>query len=490
MMKRRGELEPLEQRVLGYIREHHLLSAGDRLVVAVSGGADSVCLLHILVGLRDVLKLKLHIAHLDHRLRGAESEADARYVARLAHQLGIPATIEARDVKSYQAQQGTSLEEAARQVRYTFLTEVVRATEAACVAVGHTTDDHIETVLMHLIRGAGTRGLRGLQPVSQWSDSANSLRIIRPLLKVSRQETADYCLRYGLEPKIDTSNLSLSLLRNRIRLQLLPHLRDYNPRIDEALLRTARIAADDLAYLDKEAARLGAEIAQQQGETIVFDRDEFLELPYALKRHLLRQAIEKLAGDLKDIEACHIEDIMGALNKPAGKKLSLPGGLVFITDYNHYRLAPEQVKPPPSPLGSKQFSLIIPGETVLPGWCVRATIVKPEEMGEKESSFTANLDFDKAGSNLIVRSRRAGDRFQPLGMNQPKKLGRFMIDAKIPGAWRQQVPIVCSPEHILWVVGWRIDERVKVTPDTGWVLNLEFEPASQDLNWSVSQRWA
>ena len=361
-------------------------------------------------------------------------------------------------------------------MRYTFLAEVAKSIGANRVAVGHTTDDHIETILMHLIRGTGTRGLRGLQPSSQWQSSGSSLTIIRPLLSISRQETASYCHDYQLTYRIDASNVSLSLLRNRIRHQLLPLLQSYNPRVAEALLRTARIAGDDLAFLDKEGALLWGKIAQRQGDTVILGKEGFLELPSALQRHLLRMAIEGLLGNLKDIETRHIEEIMAALTKPAGKSLSLPGGLVFTIDYNQYQLGVDPAALCPFPVLRNEFALKIPGETLFPGWRVKATII--EQMADKDRDFATCLDLDKTGDQVTVRSRRLGDKFQPLGMSQPKSLGEFMIDAKIPRAWRQRVPIVCSPQHILWVVGWRIDDRVKVTENTERILCLEFERAS------------
>jgi len=485
----------LEPRVLHFIQEQHLVAGQQKLVVAVSGGPDSVCLLHILVKLREKLGISLHVAHLNHQLRGAEAEADAQYVADLARQLDLPATIERRDVKAYQAKQRLSLEEAAREVRYTFLAQVARSIEADRVAVGHTVDDHIETILMHLIRGTGTKGLRGLQPSSRWQSPDISLTVIRPLLPVSREETADYCRYHQLKPRLDASNLSLSPLRNRIRQQLLPLLQSYNPQVVEALLRTARIAADDLAFLDKEVARLWSEIAREQGNTIILDKEKFVELPSALQRYLLRTSIEKLLGNLKDIETRHIEEIMAALNKPAGKRISLPEGLIFSIEYDRYLLGPDPAALSPFPVLETELALKVPGKTPLPGWQVAATIINQrgesqrgeaplthfpppfsregDKGGGLPDSLTAYFDLDKAGRKLTVRTRQPGDRFQPLGMDQPKKLNEFMIDSKIPHPWRRRVPIVCSPEHILWVVGWRIDDRGKVTEDTRRVLRLE-----------------
>ena len=497
--------EPLEPRVLQFIQEHHLVSPQQKLVVAVSGGQDSVCLLHIMLRLQEELDIRLHIAHLNHQLRGAESEADARYVANMAQQLGIPATIEQRDVKSYQARRHLSLEEAAREVRYTFLTRVAGSIEASQVAVGHTIDDHIETILLHLIRGTGTRGLRGLQPSSRWQLAEDSITVIRPLLAVSRDDTTSYCQRHQLMPRLDTSNLSLSLLRNRVRLHLLPILQQYNPRITEALLRTARIVTDDLAFLDGEISRLRPEIIQKQGNTIILDRERFDGLSPALKRNLLRASMEELLGSLKDIEARHVEEVMDVLNKPAGKRLTLPMGLTFSIEYDKYLLGHDPAALCPFPTLETESALKIPGETPLPGWHIEATIINREKMLERGKpeganapsepiiplllgkgkgikgiglcgSLTACFDLDKAGNNLIVRSRQPGDSFQPLGMNQPKKLNEFMIDAKIPRAWRQRIPIVCSPDQILWVVGWRIDDRAKVTENTKQILCLKFEP--------------
>ncbi len=487
VVKRPENQEALESKALQFIREHCLIPGNGRLVVAVSGGPDSVCLLHLLITLREELHLELHIAHLNHRLRGAESDADAQYVAQLAARFGVTATIAGRDVKAYQAGQHQSLEEAAREVRYTFLAEVARAIGADRVAVGHTADDNVETVLMHLIRGSGTRGLCGLQPVTQWQHAAGSLTaapselwqagltIIRPLLGISRQETEAYCQRYNLAPRLDSSNLSLSPLRNRIRLELLPRLKEYNPRVADALRRTARIASDDIAVIDSESARWWQKITRKEGEVISLDKREFLQLPASLQRNLLRLAVESLIGSLKDIEARHIEGIMGVLTRPAGKRLNLPRGLVFVIEYDRYRLCRDTAGLYPFPVLENELVLEVPGQTLLPGWQVTTSISESSLLRETAGSLMACLDLDKVGQQLTVRCRQPGDTFQPLGMSQPKSLAEFMIDAKIPHLWRRQIPIIASSRHILWVVGWRIDDRVKITGDTRQVLRLEFE---------------
>ncbi len=327
------------QKVLDYIREKKLLDRGEKLVVAVSGGPDSVCLLHILSGLREELGIRLHVAHLNHQLRGRESDADAKYVAGLARRLRLPATIESRDVPAYRKKHRISLEEAAREVRYDFLAEVAKNTGAARLAVGHTLDDHIETVLMHLLRGSGTRGLRGLLPISPLKTATGILIIVRPILGLSREETMAYCHQHRLKPRLDASNLSPEMFRNRIRRYLLPELRKYNPQVAGALLRTAAIAADDLDFIDKEVDKVWRDVVREQKGAVIIDKKKFIALPPALQRYLLRRSIESVLGSLKDIEAGHIEDVLNALDKPAGKVIGLPFGLSFTIEYDRYVLA-------------------------------------------------------------------------------------------------------------------------------------------------------
>ena len=464
---------PLEQRVLGFIQEHNLVSNGQTILVAVSGGQDSVCLLHILHQLQSELGINLHVAHLDHQLRGKESAGDARYVAGLSKRLGTPATIGKRDASNYQKEHSLSLEEAAREVRYNFLAEVADRIGADRVAVGHTFDDHIETILLHLIRGTGTRGLRGLQPVARWGTTDNGLTVVRPLLEVRRNETGAYCSSHHLRPCQDATNQSLTPLRNRVRLELLPLLQGYNPQVAEALRRTAYIAGDDITYLEKEARRLWPSVAVIQGDTVAMDKKALLKLPVSMQRYLLRLAIENAGGNLKDIEARHIEELTQALSKSAGKRISLPYGLFFAIDYDRYLLSREPAALSPFPALDGKYYIKIPGTTVIPGWTITASFSEPEMITSEENSFIAYFDADKTG-DIVVRSRQYGDRFQPLGMHAVKKIGQFMIDARIPREWRDRIPIVDSGDGILWVVGYRINERVKVTDDTRRILRLEF----------------
>jgi tRNA(Ile)-lysidine synthase len=475
-MASRKQKGSLEQRVLKFIRANSLVQPGQKLVVAVSGGPDSVCLMHILFKLQKELPISLHVAHLDHALRGEESAGDARYVAELAQKLGIPATIEKRAVKTYQKARRLSLEEAAREVRYVFLAETAGAVGANCVAAGHTLNDQAETILLHIIRGAGTRGLRGLQPSQTLLFADRRIEIIRPLLEVRREETVAYCKLHRLSPRTDSSNQSTDLLRNRVRHELLPLLRDYNTGIVDSLLRISRIAADDLVFLKAESEKAWKRIVRRQKGTVIFDKPAFLSLAPALRRQLLRKAIEGLLGTLKDIETRHIEEIFSSLAKPAGRCIDLPEGLVFSIEYDRFLLGFQPEKLSPFPVLPGEYRLTIPGVTNLPGWRIEAALTTPEKTGntpDNPDAFTACLDCEKTGPKIRVRTLRRGDRFQPLGLGQEKKVARFMLDAHVPRLWRPGIPIFYTPRQIVWIAGYRLDERVKVTSATRQVLCIK-----------------
>lgn len=471
-------MEDLRQRVHRFIQKGGMIpeqtgEKGRKVLVGVSGGPDSVCLLHILGQLKDSLGVRLHVAHLNHMLRGVESDADASYVNELSDALGIPATFEKRDVEAYHKKHSLSLETAAREVRYEFFSCVAESIGAGCIALGHTRDDQVETILMNLVRGTGLTGLRGMGQMRKLrSPGGGILVVVRPLLDVARREIEEYCRVNKLSPRSDFSNYSMEYTRNRIRYELMPLLRKYNKNIGNALIRTARAAADELSFIEKQVSQVWDRTVREQPNGLLLDSKELLSLHPALQRHLLRQVVDQILGDLTDIQSIHIEKMMEALSKPAGKRLSLPRGLVFHVGYQTCLVTRGSVDICPLPALDGENRLNVPGDTELRGWLVRSRITQP---GSKAEGFMACLDLDAAGSDLVVRGRKAGDRFQPLGMGEPKRLQDFMVDAKIPRVWRDRVPLVCSPEGILWVVGWRIEEGVKVTDSTKQVLRLEFE---------------
>lgn len=500
----------LEHRVRSAIERDHLLSPGDAVVVGVSGGPDSLCLLHVLLRLRDEYALRLHVAHLNHQLRGAEAEEEAAFVARLAAEWGLPATIASRNVPALAQERKLAIEEAARQARYGFLGRVARTIGARKIAVGHNADDQVETICMHWLRGSGLAGLRGMQPVSRLeelrlggeevepSGRQDELLLIRPLLEVPRVDIEAYCAAHQLQPRFDRSNLDTTYYRNRLRLELLPFLETFNPRIREVLLRSANIIAADYAYLREQAARAWAEVVVCEAEeAITFDLARWRALPLSLQRSVLREAIHRLRRSLRNINWVHVENALQVLQTGStGMAVTLPRGLEATLSYDRFTVATRGYveMPPEMPRLCSEITLHIPGRTSLPGspWSITAEVVDryklPPSALRHADPWTAYLDYAVAGSQLVLRPRRSGDRFWPQGLgDKPTTLNNFMTNAKIPRAWRDTLPVLVSPQQVLWLAGWRIDERAKVTERTTQVLVLSFVRADSSADASAHE---
>ncbi len=446
------------------------------------------------------------------------------FVALLAMDWGLPCTIQAVDVAAVARQRRLSLEETARQVRYGFLADVARRVGASTVAVGHHADDQSETVLMHLLRGTGLAGLRGMLPVVDLNSlrvirdfpvaapSAPHLQLVRPLLSVRRIEIEAYCRAHDLSPRFDRSNLDTSYFRNRLRHELLPLLETYNPNIRTLLRRTANVAAADYELLTTVLQDAWARhVREEREDTISFDLAGWRALPLALQRAILRCAAFRLRPQLRDVDFVHIEQAVSiASNGSTGAQATLPQGLRLTVDYDTLRLAgTDQILPMPDwPLlwDDERIPVAIPGQTVLPGnppstptldwaetagdtggsltWSLEACPWEGERdtVGNNPDRWTAYLDADKLGSKLTLRRRRPGDRFQPLGMGgQVARIADLMINAKIPRRWREHIPLlVHSPpgrareEEIAWLVGWRIDQRVRITAKTRRMVRLRW----------------
>lgn len=471
--------ELFEKKVLDTILCHDLLSKGDRVVAAVSGGADSVCLLYTLHKYSATLGISLHVAHLDHGLRGSESDADARFVCHLADRMGLPSTIETRDVQGYRRQRKESLEEAAREVRYRFLAEVADNAGALSVAVAHTKSDHIETVMLHLLRGSGLCGLVGLkEAVVLQYEGVRPLKVIRPLICVTRAEVEAYCRELEIDYRHDATNESLMPTRNRVRRQLLPELRrDFNPRIDDALDRLSHLAADDADFIETQARLIVSGLARTEGDVCLIDKAGLSAIHPAIRRAGLRLLLTRALSSPKDIEAVHIEGMLDLAAGNAGRSVDLPDGLVFAAGYTELYLGRDLSGLNPFPLLEGEHRLTIPGTTEIPGWKITASIIdaldiQPDCHGDQ--STAATMDFDKVGQELYVRARRPGDMIQLSGMAGTKKLKDFFIDAKVPRPWRSRIPLIANPGHIVWIAGYRLDERVKVTAATNNILRLGF----------------
>lgn len=449
------------------------------VVVAVSGGADSLALLLLLDRLKDALGLTLHVAHLDHGLRGDSAREDALFVERTAVALGLSSTLGTEDVKSYRVERGLSLEEAAREVRYSFLAKVAAGLGARAVALGHTADDQAETVLMHILRGSGLTGLAGMSPLSHRPSPAHEdgIALLRPLLDVTRSETSAYCSWRGIDPRDDETNRSLDFTRNWTRLELIPGLEAHNPRVREALLRLSSSAALDQDFILSAASQALDELASLEDNALLIERGGFASLHPSLKRHVLRLAHQQLTGSPEGLERSHLEAMVRASEAGAGRSVDLPGGLVFSVGYESLtlRAAGGRGETPVALYG--EYPLAVPGETSIPGWNVAARRLAKAEGLLDCGAYTAMLDVDRVGAELHVRGRRPGDRFTPLGMAGSKKLQDFMVDARIPAGSRDGVPLVVSRNGVVWVVGHRIAEWARVGDNTREILALDFTPA-------------
>ena len=489
------------QKVRTTILAHHLLPRGETVIVAVSGGPDSLALLHLLHSLSSELTSKLHVAHLNHQLRGAKSDADASFVGETATSMGLPATIEARNVAEYGRDHHLSPEEAARVIRYRFLAEVARTTGSRTIAVGHNADDQVETVIMHWLRGAGLAGMRGMTykahiPYAESHIRVNgsTLDLVRPLLDVERLEIESYCRESGLTPRFDETNLDTSFFRNRIRREVIPYLEQLNPNLREVVRHSASALADDYDYLHSVTGSAFDEIAVPEiGATlpadlarVVFDREKWQALPPSLQRATLREAIRRLRRGLRNINWAHIEDARRVgCEKGVGAEATLPQGLVLVVGYHDLTIG-ETVSFPNMPLLHADVLELQRGARLeLPesGWQVRVeeeqSVVGMEKrrqfLDAKGNNWVATLDADRIRGRMRLRTRRSGERFEPLGLEgRHKSLHEFMIEEKIPRHVRDLLPILVDDEKILWVCGYRIDERVKVTEKTRRSLEVEF----------------
>lgn len=471
-------LRSIRARVRRFARDNDLVRPGEHLLVGVSGGPDSTCLLLTLASLRTSLVFELHAAYFDHRLRGPRAAArEERFVRSLTEKLAVPLRCGASDVRAHARAGHRSLEEAARELRYRFLAEAARQAGCQAVAVGHTQDDQAETVLLHLLRGSGLRGLAAMAPSTAWPVpcEGEALRLVRPLLCLTREETERCCREAGIVPLRDPSNRSRSYLRNRVRHELLPLLRRYNPRIDQALVRLAGAAGADIELLEGLAAEALTGAATGDG-TVRLGRQRLAALPPALQRHAVRLAVASARGGLGDARGLserHLRAVLRAAAGPTGARLELPQGLRLEVGRGEVVLS---TRPPASPaaLPDGEVALPVPGSARFGPWRLQVELPgrKPAQPSFHGDPCQAQLDADACGRQLWLRRRRPGDRFHPLGLPQPKKLQDFFVDAHVPRAQRDAVPLLCGERGIAWVVGQRPAEWAKVTAATRRVLRL------------------
>ncbi|ABU56981.1 hypoxanthine phosphoribosyltransferase [Roseiflexus castenholzii] len=450
--------------VRAMLRRYRMIMPGAPVVVAVSGGPDSLCLLDALVHLRDDLACDLHVVHLDHRLRGAEAAAEAAFVAETAACLNLPCTVEAVDVRALALERNLNLHAAGRLARYRLLARVALTIGAQAVATAHHADDQAETVLLHLVRGAGVAGLRGMRPVVAWEEwrtfagdpslQADHLRprLIRPLLDVPRARIEAYCTERGLTPRRDPSNADRRYLRTRIRQDVLPVLTALNPQIATALGRTAADCAEVADFLEQELDRAWLTLVVARANRIVFDGRRWRDLPPALQHAALRRAYALLGGS----DTLGRDDVVracDAVGRGVGKRIELPGGVALVTDYDGGFALMRGDAPPGDGvrLPVAEMTLTVPGCVELSDGRALCADYCPAAM--PTSRWDVFLNATVCPSPLTVRWRRPGDRMRLEGGRGSRRLQDIMVDARVPRLWRSTWPIVVSGEQIVWVPG-------------------------------------
>ena len=459
----------LERQVAGSLRRAGFHN-GASLVVAASGGPDSTSLLRCLHHLRDEFSLNLHVAHLNHDFRGAEADHDAAFVQRLADGLGLPCSIDKQDPIAYQRERGvSSFEHAAREMRYAFLFSVAASIGAPAIALGHTADDQAETVLIHMLRGSGLHGLRGMSELAEWpwSDPQPGPFLFRPLLGVGKTDTTAYCRALVQTYREDSGNYMWRFTRNKIRLDLMPRLsRDYNPRVREALTRLSQSSAEGLDFIESELAARWHDIADEDKGAVSVGLGALAAIHPALQRHALRRAYAIVAGDSRSLGEVHLEAMLSmshsqrgglSLDLPRGVRARLQGERLQVDRYFEPTLLPELI-------GEHSIRLPLNSgerlETILESWQVHLETLKPGQKSAQgfgdATRFTAGLNREALGAVATIRTRRPGDRLQPLGMTGTKKLQDFFTDAKVPRQQRDRIPLLVCQRGIAWVVGHRV----------------------------------
>ena len=462
-----------------FISQYKMIEDGETVLVAVSGGADSLALLYGLHALRSQLSCKLHVVHLNHCLR-PDADADAEFVQQHAAHLELPCTIQRAEVPRLVKQWKLSVEAAGRRARYQFYESVCTEVSATKVALGHHQDDIAETVLMNLIRGSGATGLKGISPV-------RNMKFIRPLAGFTRQNIEAFLTSIGIVPRHDATNTDTYYLRNRIRRELIPQLaRDYNPNIKTGLSRTADVLGTESEYLDT-VARKAFETCRIQGpqKNVVLDRVKFRQYHVALQRRILRQSVFEMLGDMSDLYFAHCEAMLNLVEGDAPNTVSaLPNDLRFRRAYQQLIFERKPVE-----MESFVYPVATVGKTSIEvlNTEITAELGHVESLGTlalPDGKFEAIFDYDKLRKvfaepssetvPLTVRNRQQGDRFQPYGMRGTKKIKDFFIDAKVPRCERDSIPLLVCSNEILWVIGYTTSESFKIKPDTRQYLYLRY----------------
>ena len=453
-----------------------LISSGDRVLVGVSGGADSIALLNVLNSYSLAKNYTLVVAHINHMARGKDSFEDARFVKDVAIKLGLPFFSQEINVGKEQIRLKKNFQEAARSIRYKFFEETLKIVGGNKIAVAHSADDQVETILMNFIRGSGLKGLAGIPQVRG--------KIIRPFLNIYRADLEDYLEKNKISFRHDLSNSNKKYLRNKVRHELIPSLKLYNPNIKKNLEKMSLIISQDDALLDQLTRNIFNQINQNQKsfeKKISWNINKFLSNPIALRQRLIRETFFQITGNILGLTANHIRKIVRLFEFPkVGKTLHMPRNIKVTCSYDTIVFKQENKKPPRKVFignNSHSIPIHIPGLTELTQGKIRVQtqiLEDKRQISLLNPKMQAILDLDQTGFFIKARYFRPGDRFRPLGMVGNKKLKSLFIDSKIPKSIRHRIPILTNAkDDIIWVYGQRIAHFCRVTDKTKKILFVQ-----------------
>lgn len=450
-------------KLLKTIDRYDMIGSGDNIVVGVSGGADSVALLHMLYSLRYRLNIKLFVAHINHGLRGQDADMDADYVRKICREWDVPFFLDEVDIKALSKSHSLSEEEVGRKARYDFYEKVLLKVDGNKIALGHHRDDQIETILYNIIRGTGMEGLQGIKPVRDG-------KIIRPLLEFDRLSIERYLKKHDIVYRHDRTNYQTIYTRNKIRLELIPYIeRTLNQGFKDSIIRMTDILGEEDDFLKKYTEKLMEKNLDMNANQITISIDFLQSCHQAIKRRIIRRCVEHLFGSMSDIGKVHIDSIINMERLPIGSIIDLPWDLKVYRDYDDILLIRGKMHREKGICAK----LEVPSTVILDKhkMAIRAKHVAKWCFGATDCVY---IDGDAIIGPLHIRNRKDGDRFKPLGMQGSKKLKDFFIDEKVPRYIRDSIPLVVDGENIIWVVGYQIGDDYKISKDTENVIELSY----------------
>ena len=441
------------------IKKHNMISSGDSIVVGFSGGPDSLCLLHILLQLKDEYNLSICAAHINHLIRGEEAKRDEDFARKFCETNNIKFFLKREDVNSLAKKMKMSSEEAGRKVRYEFFNEVSSKVLGNKIALAHNLNDNGETIIMRILRGTSLSGLSGITPKRD--------NIIRPLIDCSRKEIENYCTENNLNPVIDSTNLEEVYTRNKIRLNIIPYIENnFNKNILKNLHYNSNIVRDEENLINFYSEKEVLNITVENGYNI----ERFNNLHIAMKRRVLRNIIKEKIGNLNGIEYKHIESIINFLKSPkSGKKIDIKKGLVLTIDYDVFNI---NLNTESKILKDIRHN-ILEGEIIINDYKIKANIISKEEY--KKDSNTICFDFDKIKEEVLVRYRENGDYIYPKGLKGRKKIKDLFIDMKIPRDVRNSIPIIAVGKEVLIIPNIKITSSYSIDNNTNNILKVEIK---------------